>query len=71
VLAAIDQPLIIDGRNLFAPEEISKHGFRYVSIGRKDALPLQQSVAAKVDSSGPGVNRAQEVPAWDGGTDRT
>jgi len=71
VLAAIDQPLIIDGRNLFAPEEISKHGFRYVSIGRKDALPLQQPVAAKVDSSGPGVNRAQEVPAWDGGTDRT
>ena len=27
-------PLIIDGRNLFPKEEMAKHGFRYVSMGR-------------------------------------
>ena len=27
------QPLIIDGRNIFSPEEIREHGFRYIGIG--------------------------------------
>jgi len=29
--------LIIDGRNIFNPEEVKKHGFAYISIGRRDA----------------------------------
>lgn len=29
-------PLIIDGRNIYNPEDLKKEGFMYVSIGRKD-----------------------------------
>ncbi len=45
VLSIVEQPLVIDGRNAFKPEEISRHGFRYVSIGRVDALPIQSAAA--------------------------
>jgi UDPglucose 6-dehydrogenase len=45
--SAVEQPLVIDGRNVFSPEEISLHGFRYVSIGRADALPSLTSEAAR------------------------
>jgi UDPglucose 6-dehydrogenase len=37
IRVAVEQRLIIDGRNMFIPEEISQQGFRYVSIGRIDA----------------------------------
>jgi len=49
LLSAVEQPLVIDGRNMFGPEEISQHGFRYVSIGRVDALPSQSVVHEKLD----------------------
>jgi len=32
---AMDNPIFIDGRNLFVPEDIRKMGFEYSSIGRK------------------------------------
>jgi UDPglucose 6-dehydrogenase len=35
----MEQPLVIDGRNMFTPEDIARHGFRYVSIGRLDTFP--------------------------------
>ena len=31
---AMATPLIIDGRNLYDPEGVARHGFEYVSIGR-------------------------------------
>lgn len=34
VRAALHQPLIIDGRNLFDPEELKNKGFTYYSVGR-------------------------------------
>jgi len=34
----VADPLLIDGRNMFPPEEISRRGFRYVSIGRMGAF---------------------------------
>jgi UDPglucose 6-dehydrogenase len=37
--AAMAQPLIFDGRNLYDPGEVSKHGFEYHSIGRPTAYP--------------------------------
>ena len=43
LLSTVEHPLIIDGRNVFAPEEISRNGFRYVSIGRVDSAPCQPS----------------------------
>ena len=31
---AMSRPLILDGRNLYDPEDMAEHGFQYVSIGR-------------------------------------
>jgi len=31
-------PLIIDGRNIYQPEDVKKEGFTYISIGRKDVI---------------------------------
>jgi len=28
------EPIVFDGRNLFTPEQMKQHGFRYYSIGR-------------------------------------
>jgi UDPglucose 6-dehydrogenase len=42
LLATVEQPLVIDGRNIFPPDEIARQGFRYVSIGRTDAAPRTQ-----------------------------
>ena len=53
LLSMVEQPLVIDGRNTFSPEEISRNGFRYVSIGRVDALPCQPAA----EKSGPFVSR--------------
>ena len=62
LLSIVEQPLVIDGRNVFNPEEISGKGFRYVSIGRVDASP--STIGEKVDSSSPRAsNGVHEVPA--------
>jgi UDPglucose 6-dehydrogenase len=31
----VQRPLIVDGRNMFEPGELTGHGFHYISIGRK------------------------------------
>jgi UDPglucose 6-dehydrogenase len=59
----VEQPLIVDGRNVFAPGDISRKGFRYVSIGRVDASPDGPSVRENTDSSRRAGNRVQEVQA--------
>ncbi|MGH9616344.1 MAG: nucleotide sugar dehydrogenase [Acidobacteriaceae bacterium] len=33
---ALRQPLLIDGRNLFTPEEVARHGLTYFSVGRPE-----------------------------------
>jgi UDPglucose 6-dehydrogenase len=33
------QPVLVDLRNVFPPEDVARHGFRSVSIGRPSALP--------------------------------
>jgi UDPglucose 6-dehydrogenase len=63
LLATVEQPLIIDGRNVFAPEEISRKGFRYVSIGRVDALPGKPAVGEKIESPSPRAGSIREVLA--------
>lgn len=32
------RPLIVDGRNLYSPEDMRRHGFDYLSVGRPDVL---------------------------------
>lgn len=33
---ALRYPIVIDGRNMFSPEAMKKHGFLYTSVGRPD-----------------------------------
>jgi UDPglucose 6-dehydrogenase len=33
------QPILIDGRNLFSPEQMKEAGFIYYSVGRPEAIP--------------------------------
>ena len=63
LLSTVEQPLVIDGRNVFVPEEISRKGFRYVSIGRVDASPQQSSNSEKIDTAWSGVDDPQEISA--------
>jgi len=39
--ASMARPLIIDGRNLYDPSDMSERGFEYVSIGRAAAQPRE------------------------------
>ena len=45
---ALRFPIIIDGRNLYKPEEMSDHGFTYVSIGRPATYNAQQGKPKKL-----------------------
>ena len=38
IKSQMNNPLIIDGRNIYNPEELRKEGFTYTSIGRKDMV---------------------------------
>ena len=38
IKSLMKNPLIIDGRNIYNPQELKKHGFAYISIGRKDVV---------------------------------
>ncbi len=40
-------PVIIDGRNLYDPQEMAEHGFISSSVGRKDVLPAKPAIAPK------------------------
>ena len=31
----LNQPVIVDGRNMFEPDDMKKLGFRYICMGRK------------------------------------
>ena len=37
IKSSLKQPIIIDGRNIFAPSDMKKAGIRYISMGRKEA----------------------------------
>jgi UDPglucose 6-dehydrogenase len=39
---AVRFPIVIDGRNLFKPQEMAVHGFTYVSVGRPASYQAQQ-----------------------------
>ena len=38
IKSIMKHPLIIDGRNIYKPEDVKKEGFAYISIGRKDVV---------------------------------
>ena len=38
-------PIVVDGRNLYAPELMLEHGFSYISVGRSAVAPVREAVA--------------------------
>jgi UDPglucose 6-dehydrogenase len=53
IKAGVERPLILDGRNMLNPADVTAHGFHYVSIGRppalsasKDSLTVDANLAA-------------------------
>jgi len=51
LLSLVEQPLVIDGRNVFNPKDIGRQGFRYVSVGRVDALPANLTPVVQTGAS--------------------
>jgi UDPglucose 6-dehydrogenase len=41
-------PIVIDGRNLFDPSVVAKHGLTYVSVGRPTAYPVRDELPEPV-----------------------
>jgi UDPglucose 6-dehydrogenase len=39
--SAVERPLVVDGRNMFDPAEMTRRGFHYVSVGRLPMSPEQ------------------------------
>ncbi len=40
--AQLSRPVIVDGRNLYDPEDVSRHGLLYYAIGRGDSYSLHE-----------------------------
>ena len=49
-------PIVIDGRNLYKPQEMQSHGFTYVSVGRPDGIPRAGRQAAQGVDAGTSVS---------------
>jgi UDPglucose 6-dehydrogenase len=62
LLSIVEQPLVIDGRNVFAPEDLAQKGFHYLSIGRVDAGPGQPAASVKMEQPSLGA-RGHGAPA--------
>ncbi|HUH62677.1 MAG TPA: UDP-glucose/GDP-mannose dehydrogenase family protein [Terracidiphilus sp.] len=45
---AVRFPIVIDGRNLYTPQQMQEHGFTYVSVGRPATYNAQQGKPRKL-----------------------
>jgi hypothetical protein len=44
-------PVIVDLRNVYRPDEVERHGFVYLCVGRPNTLPPIGSGAARASAS--------------------
>jgi UDPglucose 6-dehydrogenase len=51
VRAAMNTPIIFDGRNIYSPEKMRKLGIEYHSIGRPSSMDLPDGMAKSVDKA--------------------
>jgi UDPglucose 6-dehydrogenase len=58
---SVAHPLLIDGRNLYSPEEVSAHGFQYVCIG-KEPGSAHAAPMASADLGLPAVSTIAPLP---------
>jgi UDPglucose 6-dehydrogenase len=52
------RPVIVDGRNLYAPEKLAALGFTYVSIGRPAVGPAVGASSVSAHTMAPATPRA-------------
>ena len=45
--AALRYPIVIDGRNVYDPQEMLEHGFTYLSVGRPAMHPAREATGAR------------------------
>ena len=45
---AVKFPIVIDGRNLYKPQQMQDRGFTYVSVGRPASYQAQQGKPRKL-----------------------
>ena len=45
---ALRYPIVVDGRNLFDPAVMQEHGFTYLSVGRRTAVPAREPISAAI-----------------------
>jgi UDPglucose 6-dehydrogenase len=56
VRSLMRQPVLVDLRNIYEPEEMERHGFIYSSVGRPTTLAQRRIRAAKAEQKQVGVN---------------
>jgi hypothetical protein len=61
----VENPLIVDGRNIFGRDEVACQGFHYVSIGRTAARPQERkhSSLEEVELGGESSPKIETRPA--------
>ena len=65
VSSLMESPLIVDGRNMFDPQEIGAKGFRYISIGRESVAPPRSAAnAAAVPPLRCGTKNSRRIPQF-------
>jgi UDPglucose 6-dehydrogenase len=58
---SLRHPLIIDGRNLYDPQQLQALGIAYQGVGRRNALALQAVVGT--GAAAPGATPAEQAPS--------
>lgn len=58
----VSRPLIVDGRNMIRAEDVTSHGFLYVSIGRRSVVPPPaEPRVAEAEPQTSTINTAEQV----------